>query len=313
MMNHQGYKKLRKVLLKILCIGTSVVMLLTPQIKAHASEDLRIVTSFYPIYAMTQEIVGGVHDVRVINSANGIHGFEPSANDVAAIYDADIFIYHSDILESWTKGLEANRGSSKVQMLEATEGLELMRVEGLEEVEIIEGMTQESLMDPHSWLDPLEAAREAENIAHHLADLDPTNAQGYLQRANEFKNRAETLNDKYQAIFKKAKQKTFVTQHTAFSYLAYRYGLQQLGISGVSSDIEPTSRKVAEIQKFVTKYQVPVIFVEPNVSDKAARVIADATGADIVELSPLEGDPGNTRSYLDNLEQTLKILSQYLQ
>ena len=75
MMNHQGYKKLRKVLLKILCIGTSVVMLLTPQIKAHASEDLRIVTSFYPIYAMTQEIVVGVHDVSVINSENVIHGF----------------------------------------------------------------------------------------------------------------------------------------------------------------------------------------------------------------------------------------------
>ena len=55
------------------------------------------------------------------------------------------------------------------------------------------------------------------------------------------------------------------------------------------------------------------IFVEPNVSDRAAKVIANATGTTIVALSPLEGDPLNTDSFLVNLEKVLETLSSHLQ
>ena len=56
------------------------------------SQGLRIVTSFYPIYSMVKAISGDLNDVRMIQSSSGIHDFEPSANDVAAIYDADVFV-----------------------------------------------------------------------------------------------------------------------------------------------------------------------------------------------------------------------------
>lgn len=282
------------------------------QVEAKSSRPLNIVTSFYPMYAITDEIVDRIHDVRVINSANGIHGFEPSANDVAAIYDADIFIYHSDILESWTKELEANRGDSDVLFVEASEGMDLMKVQGLEDVAEIKGMSQESLMDPHSWLDPIEAGNEAQLIAEKLSQVDPNHQAQYQENAQQFKEKAQALVDKYQPLFESAKQETFVTQHTAFSYLAQRFGLTQLGISGVSSDIEPSSRKIAEIQKFVKDKEVRTIFVEPNVSDKTAKVVAEAAHVEISELSPLESDPHNTLTFLENLDQILSQLSKTL-
>ncbi len=55
------------------------------------AKGLKIVTSFYPVYAMVKEVSGDLNDVRMIQSSTGIHSFEPSANDVAAIYDADVF------------------------------------------------------------------------------------------------------------------------------------------------------------------------------------------------------------------------------
>lgn len=276
----------------------------------HAQEKkLTIVTSFYPLYAMTQEIVGDKHEVMMIDSQKGIHGFEPSAKDVATIYDADVFIYHTSTLESWTRNMKSNLASQNVTVIEAGRELTLHKVEGLDGVEEIKGMNTESMYDPHSWLDPIEAAHEANLIAAELAKIDSTHADFFLNNAQNMTEKAERIVAEYQDKFTSLQQKTFVTQHTAFSYLASRFGLTQLGISGVSSDVEPTSKQLIDIQKFVTKYQVHTIFVEPNVNDKAAKVISDGTGAKLVEMSPMEVVPNDDKgNYLDNLTAQIEIL-----
>jgi len=105
-------------------------------------KGMKIVTSFYPIYAMIKEVSGDLNDVRMIQSSSGIHSYEPSANDIAAIYDADVFVYHSHTLESWAGSLDPNLKNSKVKVLEASEGMTLERVPGLEDVEAGEGIDE---------------------------------------------------------------------------------------------------------------------------------------------------------------------------
>ena len=98
------------------------------------AKGMKIVTSFYPVYAMVKEVSGDLNDVRMIQSSSGIHSYEPSANDIAAIYDADVFIYHSHTLESWAGSLDPNLQKSKVKVIEASEGMTLERVPGLEDM-----------------------------------------------------------------------------------------------------------------------------------------------------------------------------------
>ena len=95
----------------ILVLMTSVLVLVLAacgQKESQSGKGMKIVTSFYPIYAMVKEVSGDLNDVRMIQSSNGIHSFEPSANDIAAIYDADVFVYHSHTLESWAGSLDPN-------------------------------------------------------------------------------------------------------------------------------------------------------------------------------------------------------------
>ena len=184
------------------------------------SQGLRIVTSFYPIYSMVKAISGDLNDVRMIQSSSGIHDFDPSANDVAAIYDADVFVYHSRTLESWAGELNPSLKNSKVQVLEASQGMELDRVAGLEDVQAGEGVDEKTLYDPHTWLDPQKAAEEAQIIADRLSELDSDHRDTYQANARKFQEEAKKLTERYQEIFDKVPNKTFVTQHTAFSYLA---------------------------------------------------------------------------------------------
>ena len=107
-------------------------------------------------------------------------------------------------------------------------------------------------------------------------------------------------------------QRTFVTQHTAFSYLAKRFDLNQLGIAGISPDQEPSPRQLSEIQEFVKTYKVKTIFTESNASSKVAETLIKSTGVSLKTLNPLEADPQNDKSYLDNLEEDIAILAEEL-
>ena len=248
------------------------------QKESSPSRGLKLVTSFYPIYSMVKAISGDLNDVRMIQSSNGIHDFEPSANDVAAIYDADVFVYHSRTLESWASELNPSLKNSKVQVLEASQGMKLDRVAGLENVQAGEGVDEKTLYDPHTWLDPQKAAEEAQIIADRLSDLDSDHRDIYQANARKFQEQAKELTERYQKIFDKVTNKTFVTQHTAFSYLAKRFGLAQLGIAGISPEQEPSPRQLTEIEDFVKEHQVKTIFVESNASSKVAQTLVKATG-----------------------------------
>ena len=284
----------------------------TSQDKSDETKGMKIVTSFYPVYAMVKEVSGDLNDVRMIQSSSGIHSFEPSANDIAAIYDADVFVYHSHTLESWAGSLDPSLQKSKVKVLEASEGMTLDRVSGLEDIEVGKGVDEKSLYDPHTWLDPEKVAEEAQIIADKLSELDSENKEIYQSNAKKFIDQAHELTNKYKPIFDKVEQRTFVTQHTAFSYLAKRFDLNQLGIAGISPDQEPSPRQLSEIQEFVKTYKVKTIFTESNASSKVAETLIKSTGVSLKTLNPLEADPQNDKSYLDNLEEDIAILAEEL-
>lgn len=304
-------RKLSLLGLLVLCLSLVFLSACQKQAKPK-NQGMQIVTSFYPVYAMTKYVSGDLNDVKMIQSRAGIHGFEPAPNDVAAIYDADMFIYHSHTLESWAGNLHASAHQSKVAIFEASKMLKLDKVEGLEDMEVGKGIDPATLYDPHTWSDPILAADEVDQIAKQLSKCDPKNRSVYQANAKRFRKAAEAITKEYQAKFKRLKKQTFVTQHTAFSYLAKRFHLRQLGIAGISPEQEPTARQLKEISDFIKTYHVKTIFVEKNVSQKTAKTVAKSTGVSLKTLSPLEADPQNNNSYLANVKENLDTLYQEL-
>ena len=306
--------KKKSILWFLICLFVLFLVACGQQTSQESKEatGMKIVTSFYPIYAMVKEVSGDLNDVRMIQSSSGIHSYEPSANDIAAIYDADVFVYHSHTLESWAGSLDSSLQNSKVKVIEASDGMTLERVPGLEDMEAGNGVDEKTLYDPHTWLDPEKVAEEAQIIADKLSEQDSANKETYQKNAQSFSDKAHELTKKYQPIFEKSSQKTFVTQHTAFSYLSKRFGLNQLGIAGISPDQEPNPRQLAEIQEFVKTYKVKTIFTESNASSKVAETLIKSTGVSLKTLNPLEADPQNDKSYLDNLEEDIAILAEEL-
>ena len=89
------------------------------------------------------------------------------------------------------------------------------------------------------------------SIKNQLIKLYPKKKAIFETNAKNYLAKLEGLDKNYTDTLKEAKQKNFVTQHTAFSYLALDYGLNQVGISGINPDQEPDPSRIAELKHYV--------------------------------------------------------------
>lgn len=306
---------MRKIMLLILAIGS--ITLFTACGASQENEQktdgkLQVVTTFYPMYDFTKKIVGDNGDVSVLMTGETEpHDYEPSAKDIAKIQDADVFVYNSKEMETWVEAVLDSIDTKKTVVVEASQGIELMEM--TEEADH-EDHDHAHGVDPHIWLDPILAKKEVATIRDSLLKVDPANQESYQKNSDGFMEQLTNLDQQFVAQFKSATQRDFVTQHAAFGYLAARYDLHQVAISGISPDQEPSPAELATIEDFVKAHQVEIIFTEELSSDKIASTIAKATGAELATLNTLEGlskaQQAAGEDYLSVMETNLANLSK---
>lgn len=276
--------------------------------------QLQVVTTFYPMYDFTKQVVGDKGEVSMlITGETEPHDYEPSAKDIARIQDADVFVYNSQEMETWVEAVLDSIDTEKTVIIEASKGIELLEMsdeDGHEDHDHAHGV------DPHIWLDPVLAQKEVATIRDGIITVDKANQEVYQQNSETFLARLNQLNQQFEAQFKEASQREFVTQHAAFGYLAARYELHQVAISGISPDQEPSPSELAQIEDFVKEHKVKVIFTEELSSDKIASTIAKATGAELATLNTLEGLSNAQQKagedYISVMEKNLASLSKVI-
>lgn len=281
------------------------------------TDKLQVVTTFYPMYDFTKNVVGDNGEVSVLMKVGTEpHDYEPSAKDIAKIADSDVFVYNSEEMETWVGSVLKNIDTKKTVVIDASKEIKLLEGSHEEEDEDHdhdhEGHSHAH--DPHVWLDPVLAKEEVNAIKEGLIQADKTNKASYEKNAKTYSDKLDALNEKFEAGLKDAKNRTFVTQHAAFAYLAARYDLKQVAISGISPDQEPSPAKLAELNDFVKENNIKVIYFEETASPKIAKTLAKETGATLAVLSPIEGitkeDQDQGIDYIKVMENNLKALQE---
>ncbi|HEM2516001.1 TPA: zinc ABC transporter substrate-binding protein AdcA [Streptococcus suis] len=283
-----------------------------------ASEDgkLNIVTTFYPVYEFTKQVAGDEANVDLlVKAGTEVHGSEPSAKDIARIQEADAFVYENENMETWVHDVEKSLDTTKVNVISATEGM-LLLPGGEEEHKGHDhsGERHSHAYDPHVWLSPERAITLVENIRDSLVAKYPEKKDAFETNAAAYIEKLDALDAKYSETLSAAKQKYFVTQHTAFAYLALDYGLKQVSITGVAADEDPTPSRLAELTEYINKYGIKYIYFEENASKSVAETLAKETGVQLDVLNPLESltdeDMKNGKDYISVMEDNLTALEK---
>jgi zinc transport system substrate-binding protein len=271
---------------------------------ASSVDALSIEASFYPLQWMAER-VGGQHvDVASLTKPGAEpHDLELTPRDVADITDADVVVYLGGFQPAVDAAVD-QVDESKVYDAASSADLDLTYTP-IEEGE--EASDEAGSTDPHFWLDPTRLAAVAEDFAAYLGDVDPTNAGTYRDNAAMLGDELATLDSEFEAGLASCANDNLVTSHNAFGYLARRYGLSQVGITGLTPEEEPSPEELASVSDFVESNHVRTIYFETLVSPAIADAVASETGALTDVLDPIEGlnDESQGNDYLEVMRANL--------
>ncbi|GAB2475624.1 zinc ABC transporter substrate-binding protein [Xylanimonas ulmi] len=170
--------------------------------------------------------------------------------------------------------------------------------------------------DPHFWLDPTLLAQVADPVADALAKADPDNAETFHANAADLVERLGALDQEMAAGLASFAGATLITNHTAFGYLAQRYGLEQVGITGLDHDTEPSPARLREIGQIARDHHVSTLFYETLVSPRVVQTLATDQGLQSAVIDTLEGlDPEHDKAgddYISIMRRNLQTLQEGL-
>ncbi|MDD4571362.1 MAG: metal ABC transporter substrate-binding protein [Clostridia bacterium] len=283
-----------------------------------------VYASFYPMYDFASKIGGDkICLTNMVPAGTEPHSWEPTAKDIVALENADIFIYNGAGMEHWVDKVLASLENTDLITVEASEGITLLKGthhhhdDTAAEAEEIASEGEQTQYDPHVWLSPLNAEQELENIKNAFVKADPDNAAYYKANYAKYASEFELLDKEYRDTITSLPNKNIVVAHQAFAYLCNEYGLNQVAIEGLSADSEPNPARMAEIIEFVKTNKVKYIFFEELISPKVAETIAQAAGVKTAVLNPLGALSDEEKAvggdYLSVMHKNLQALKVALQ
>lgn len=252
---------------------------------------LTVVSSNYPLSYLATRIGGDRVDVTDLATPGAdAHGLELSVRQVMTVQEAALVLHIPGYQASLDDAISSGENDNA---LDVSTAIELLAADGHthdeHEGEGAEEGHDHGPTDPHFWHDPLRMADIGDAIAQRLAELDPEGAEAFAGAATEVRSDLEVLDaelvEQFEAV---GGERTFITSHAAYAYLAERYELHQIGIAGVDPETEPSPQRLLELEKIITAEGVSTIFFETTASPKVAQTLAQNVGVASEELDNLE-------------------------
>lgn len=246
----------------------------TPTPVPPTNAPMSVVTTFYPLADFAKNVGGDLVNVTNITPA-GVepHEYEPTPQDLAKVYQANVFLMNGNGVDPWADKLAPDLAKNGVAVIR----------------KMSEYVASTTSTDPHFWLDPLSAEHEVSVITDAFILADPAHADQYNQKKAVYIEKLQALDLAYTQGLANCDRRTFVTSHNAFSYLAQRYSLTSRYILGLSPEAEPSAQQVATIARQAKEENIGYIFFETLVNPKLAQTIANEIGAKTLTLNPIEG------------------------
>lgn len=220
-----------------------------------------VVAAFYPLAYAAQEIGRGAVSVENLTPPGAEpHDVELSPRMVERVQSADLVLYLG--------------GGFQPALERAVDGAEGKAVD------LLRAVRGRRAGDLHVWLDPVRYEQVVETIGGLVARS---------RRARAFGRRLDRLDRQYRRGLSTCRRRELVTSHRAFGYLAERYGLEEIAITGLSPEAEPTPRELERVIDKVRRSGATTIFTETLLSPRLAETVARETGATTAVLNPVEG------------------------
>ena len=321
---------------KAMILGFMMAAALSPVMGVQAEDTpISVVTTIFPEYDWMREIIGENPEVELtmlLDKGTDLHNYQPSAEDMVKIVNADLFIYVGGESDKWVEDALKNAENPDMKVVN------LMEVLGdtVKEEEVVEGMEAEdeheeeeeaheeegAEYDEHVWLSLRNAQTLCEMLGETMEELDPEHAQEYQANTENYLSELKALDEEYQTAVAEGNKDTLLFgDRFPFRYMTDDYGLNYYAaFVGCSAETEASFETIAFLADKVKELGLDTILTIEGSDHKIAETISATSGVDDIKILSLDSmqsvtgkDAQDGADYVDIMKKNLEVLKEALQ
>lgn len=290
-----------------------------------------IVCTTFPQYDWIRNIIGDHLDkfqlTMLLDQGMDLHSYQPTAEDIAKIADADMFVYVGGESDGWVDSALKEATNKDIKVVNMLESLG----DAVKEEEVVPGMQAEeeedseeeegSEYDEHVWLSLKNAVTLTDVLSENIQELDPENKTDYVDNAAEYVDKLSNLDRRYELTVSGSKRQAILFgDRFPFRYMADDYGLTYYAaFVGCSAESEASFETITFLAQKVDDLKLPVILTIDGSDHKIAESIqkaAESKNQEILTMDSMQSvtanDVADGETYLNVMEDNLNVLSQAL-
>ena len=317
------------VMLFLTLAGYLICLLAGKENYIKEKEEFLLVTSFYPMYVLAENLTEGVDGITVSNLTENhtgcLHDYQLQPRDMTVLEQADAFLINGAGMELFMEkvmqknaGLTVIEASHEIALLEGTghnhhhdEEEEHHHDHNQEEQNTSEHSHEEHSENGHVWMDVERYGRQLANVAEELIRLVPEQEEALKAAAHVYEEKLAALSEEVALVRETAKGTPVVIFHEAFAYLAESLGMEVLMAASLDEEELPGPGEIARMIEEIKYHGYALIFIEEAYAEYADKIMAD-TEAKVVYLDPLTTGNGEVDGYISGMQKNLNAIRDVL-
>ena len=321
-------KKAFLILVLVIIIFFGIIIFLGGNKKEDntSSEKIQIVVSNFASYDFLRAIIRDNKNIELtflIGPGKDSHSYDPSAQDLIKIQNADLFVYVGGEMEKWSDKVLSSLDAQKNEIIcisDFVKTIEEKEVDGAEDdVDNDDHEHEEGAFDEHIWTSPENAISMINVLESSMEKIDSTNKSKYKENAEKYIAQIKDVDSKIQNIVdNRVRNRLVFADKMPMQYFIDYYGLEvSAAFDGCSTETEPSAGTIAYLQNKVKEEKIPVIlYIELN-PGKVAKTIADETETTAMQIQTLHNvsldDFNNEETWVSLMTRNLDVLKKALQ
>lgn len=281
------------MLLILTAIGVAIIAISINTTKTNEEKEVKedkftIVTSFYPMYIATMNIVEGADvDLRNLSEPKTgcLHDYQLTTEDMKLLSTADAFVVNGGGMEEFLSDVVAKY--PKLKIVDASNGIDIEDD------------------NAHVWMSIKNHTKQVENITKGLCEANPENASIYQDNATKYINK---LNELLITEDDSLKGNNVMLFSEAYEYLADDFGLEVKGILDLDEEKDISAGELASTIDTIKKENVPLIIAEKEYGEKMANAVMKETGVKTVYLNTIIRGDYNKDAYINGMKSNIELL-----
>ena len=315
------------MLFSILVVSFGFTNIYVSQQEQTADEEFVVVTSFYPMYIATMNVIGDTEGVTLKNLSEPqtgcLHDFQLTPADMKLLSTADVFVINGGGIESFMEDIAMQY--PELVIIEACEGIELLCEEeahgheheegnehvsdrGHEEEESHEEHNHD--VNAHAWMSVANYRKQVDNIASGLVKASPEMRESFLANAGNYDRKLEDLQVEQEALLTLTQGEEVIMFHCAYEYVAADLGLEVAFCMDLDEERQVSAGEVAEVLEVIEHHGVKYIFAEALYGTGMCEMVQKEADVEIIYLDPLNRGEYDSDSYLEGMRKNMKLIKE---